>query len=291
MNLPDFLTFDDLIRLKKAMGLPSNKLGKLGNVHVRRVGATIHEIRQLAEEGLEVDKQDVIPLPDGTLSYKDRRVILYIRDISQYGGNYADPRFHFSDCATLRQMRENLRFGRFVIATRDDGQFQLHYVDSGRRTDKRLDVCQNCLDRMKYKGFQLGMQADVRRAAVQVFSIADFFAAYPKTLHRFVPAHTDQTAPTNNYSSDFSLVSSAYRHKHNWTCETCRIPLSRDLLRRYLHVHHINGLKNDNEEANLKAVCVHCHASEPSHGHVMAMRQYREFEATWQRWRQTGVDP
>lgn len=185
MKLPNFLVLDDLVRLKKAMGIPSNKLGNLRAVDVRRVGATVHEIRQLAEEGLEVDKQDVIPLPDGTLSYKDRRVILYIRDISQYGGNYSDPRFHFSDCTTLRQMRENLRFGRFVIATRDDGQFQLHYVDSGRRTDKRLDVCQNCLDRLNYKGFQLSMRADVRRAAVQIFSIGDFFYRVSKDASPF----------------------------------------------------------------------------------------------------------
>ena len=291
MKLPNFLILDDLVRLKRAMGIPSNKLGNLRAVDVRRVGATVQEIRQLGEEGLEVNKQDVIPLPDGTLSYKDRRVILYIRDISQYGGNYSDPRFHFSDCTTLRQMRENLRFGRFVIATREDGQFQLHYVDSGRRTDKRLDVCQNCLDRLNYKGFQLGLRADIRRAAVQVFLDRGFFYRVPKDASPFRTDSTDQTAPTNDYSSDFSLISSAYRQKRAWVCETCGIPLSGDLSRRYLHVHHINGLKNDNEESNLRAVCVHCHALEPSHGHVTAMRQYREFEATWRRWRQTAVAP
>jgi hypothetical protein len=291
MKLPNFVVLDDFIRLKNAMGIPRNKLGNLRVIEVRRIGATRDEIRQLAQEGLEVDKQDVVLLPDGTLSYKDRRVLLYIRDISQYGGNYSDPRFHFADCVTLRTMRANLRFSRFVIASRDDGLFQLHYIDSDRRTERTLDACQNCLERLNYKGFQRGKPADVRRAAVQRFSIADFFSAYPKTLHYSMPTHTDRTAPTNDYSSDFSQVSRGYRDKISWICETCGIPLSKDLTRRYLHVHHINGLKNENGEANLKAVCVHCHALEPSHSHIAAMRQYREFEATWQRWRKTGVVP
>lgn len=291
MKLPNFFEADDLIRLKRAMGLPPNKLGNLRNFQIRRTGPSSEEIRQLAAEGLEVEKKDVVALPDGTLSFKDRRVLLYIRDISQYGGNYSDPRFHISDCATLRQMRENLRFGRFVIASRDDGLFQLHYIDSGRRTDKRLAVCQNCLDRLNYKEFQLGRPPDTRRAMVQEFSITEFFGTYPKTLHHAMPIHTDLTAPTNDYTRDFQCISRAYRQKRNWICEACGISLSRNEMRRYLQVHHINGLKNDNNDENLKAVCVHCHALEPLHGHVTAMRQFREFEATWQKWRTTGVVP
>lgn len=291
MKLPNFLASDDLNRLKRAMGIPRDGLGNLRAIVIKRDGATRDEIEQLGRDGLEVDKEDVVTLPDGTLCYKDRRVLLYIRDISQYGGIYSEPRFHFSNCATLRQMRENLRFGRFVVATRDDGLFLLCYIDSGRKADRRLDVCQNCLDHLNFDGFRLGMQPDLRRAAVQGFSVADFFARYPKTLHHSMPTYTDQTAPTNDYRPDFAFISRAYREKCNWTCETCGILLSKELTRRYLHVHHINGLKNENEDVNLKAVCIHCHALEPSHGQITAMRQYREFEATWQRWRRTGVPP
>ena len=292
MDLPNFLEFKGLLRLKRTMGIPPNKLGSLRAIEVRRVGATRDEIRQLAEEGLEVEKKDVVPLPDGTLSYKDRRVLLYIRDVSQYGGNYSDPRFHFSNCTTLQQMRRDHRSERFVIASREDGLFPVRYINRGHQEDmRRLDVCQNCLDRLNYKGFQLGMHRNIRQAAVQKFSIAEFFTAYPKTLHHSMPTYTDQTAPTNDYSPDFLLISRAYRKNKNWVCETCGIPLSKDMMQRYLHVHHIDGLKNENKDENLKAVCVHCHALEPSHGHIKAMRQYREFEAMWQRWRKTGIAP
>jgi hypothetical protein len=289
MKLPNFLVRDDLLRLKRSMGIPRDVLGNLRAIEVRRVGATRAEIEKLAQEGLEVDKEEVVPLSDGTLSYKDRRVLLYIRDTSQYGGNYSDPKFHIADCITLQRMRENQRYGRYVIATRDDGLFQLHYINSGRRTVKRLDVCQHCLDRLNYRGFQLGMLPKIRLAWVQNFSIADFFEAYPKTLHHSMPIHNEWTAPTNDYSRDFPQISRAYREKRNWACETCEILLSKPDMQRYLQVHHINGLKNENSDENLKAVCVHCHALEPSHGHITAMRQYREFEPIWQRWRNTGV--
>jgi hypothetical protein len=290
MKLPNFLMSDDLGRLKRAMGIPANRLGDVKAIEIKSDGVTPSENQRLGSEGLEVDKPDVVALPDGTLSYKNRRILLYIRDITQYAG-YFEPRFHLADCITLQQMRENSRFGRFVIASRDDGLFHLHYIDSGKRIDKRLDVCQNCLDRLNYKGFRLSMRVGVRRAAVQVFKIADFFAGYPKTLHHSIPNHTDQTAPTNDYSPDFSSISRAYRQKRNWICETCTIPLSRLVLQRYLDVHHMDGQKNNNEEANLKSVCVHCHALEPSHRHITATLRYRDFEPMWQRWRMTGVAP
>jgi|SRR5208337_2325657 len=291
MKLPNFLESDDLLRLKRAMGIPFDKIGNLRAIEVGRAGATRDEIRQLAEEGLEVEKEDVVPLPDGTLSYKDRRVLVYIRDISQYGGNYSDPRFHIADCVTLRQMRKNRRYGRYVIASRDDGLFQMHFINRGPPKNRRLYVCQNCLDRLRYSGFHRDLPDDTRRAKVQNFSIPEFFAKFPKTLHHSMPAYTDQTAPTNDYSLDSPIIRRAYLQKRNWECETCGIPLSRDAMQRYLHMHHINGLKNENQEENLKAVCVHCHAEEPSHGHIKAMLQYREFEATWQRWRRTGTAP
>jgi len=287
MKLPNFLVSREMLRLKRAMGIADDKLGNVREISVRRDKADREEIRRLAEDGLEVDIDAVQPLEDGTLSYKDRRVLLYIRDVAQYGGEYSDPRFHFANCSTVRQMRANLRFGRYVIASRDDGMFHLHYVTSGRRTDKRLDVCQNCLTGLSYKGFQHGMAVDAKRDAVVNFSIAEFFMAYPKILHHTIPAHTDRTSPTNDYSADFAQVSLRYRQLRSWQCEACGIDLARKEMQRYLHVHHINGLKNENHEGNLKAVCIRCHALEPMHGHVTAMRQFREFEPIWTRWRKS----
>ena len=202
------------------MGIPPDELGNLR-------GATRDEIGQLGTAGLEVEIDEVVQLPDGTLSYKDRRVLLYIRDTSQYRDDYSDPRFHIADCFTLRQMRENGRSSRYVIANRDDGFFIVNFVNRNKQQDKRLYVCQHCLERLNYKGFRAGMSKGSKSQAVKKFLITDFFAAYPKTLHHSIPTHDELTAPLNDYTQDFSRISLAYRERRKWTCESCEIQLSK----------------------------------------------------------------
>src|SRR5713101_1064258 len=107
MMLPDFIEFEPFNRLRRLMNasLPEN----FSSGYV--VNRLTHEDldRALEEiEGVTVDDiSDVKPLPDGTLAYKERRVLLYIRDKSSYGDH--DPRqllpsFHVSNCRTIRRM-------------------------------------------------------------------------------------------------------------------------------------------------------------------------------------------
>jgi hypothetical protein len=35
-----------------------------------------------------------------------------------------------------------------------------------------------------------------------------------------------------------------------------------------LHVHHINGVKSDNSEMNLRVLCQYCHGEQPNHEHM-----------------------
>ncbi|MDE0316508.1 MAG: hypothetical protein OXM61_16600 [Candidatus Poribacteria bacterium] len=92
---------------------------------------------------------------DGTLVYKERKVVVYIRDQYAYGD---DPeqlyKFHVADCSTLKQMREQNRYERYVIATRTDGKFIVKFPDIGGFRDKgverRLYVCKNCLSYLNY---------------------------------------------------------------------------------------------------------------------------------------------
>lgn len=284
MKLTDFLKFEPLNKLKDSMGIPRHVLGSVRGVVINTHKATLDELRQLGDEGLEIDLADLIVLQDGTLSYKDRRVLLYIRDVSAYGGRYSEPKFHFSDCSTLSQMKANRRFGKYVIANRTDGIFTLLFVDTRRRVQKHLDVCQNCLDLLKYKGFSLTHVSVQRQKVVNSFSIEEFFTQYPRTLHRAEPVHTSDTAPENIYSASFPEISRAYRSARSWKCEECAIDLSKPEHHRFLHVHHLNGLKNENDYRNLRALCLHCHSLQPAHGHMRHSFAYRDFEAIWQEW-------
>ena len=64
---------------------------------------TFAELEQLATDGKDVSIDEVVVLEDGTLSYKDSRVLVYIRDFSQDGGRHWVPRIHIGrlqDAAT-----------------------------------------------------------------------------------------------------------------------------------------------------------------------------------------------
>ncbi|WP_107818437.1 HNH endonuclease [Nitrosomonas eutropha] len=62
-------------------------------------------------------------------------------------------------------------------------------------------------------------------------------------------------------------------------CQSCRSDFSAPSKRKWLHVHHINGLKHDNNKSNLAVLCISCHAQQPNHEHMINNAGYRKFVA------------
>jgi hypothetical protein len=90
MRLPDFTDDAGLIALRRSMGavapgsfFPSYRPDQL----------TFAELEQLATDGKDVSIDNVAVLEDGTLSYKDSRVLVYIRDVRD---RHDDPRFELT---------------------------------------------------------------------------------------------------------------------------------------------------------------------------------------------------
>jgi hypothetical protein len=83
-------------------------------------------------EGVTVDDiSEIKVLPDGTLAYKERRVLIYIRDKPSYRDHDPRrllPRFHVSNCRTLTRMRESGRYERYVVSQRTDGKFRMNFL-------------------------------------------------------------------------------------------------------------------------------------------------------------------
>ena len=118
MTLPDFIEFE-----------PFNQLRRLMNAALPDEFSTGYTINRLTQndldralegiEGVTVDDiSDVEVLSDGTLSYKERRVLLYIRDKRVFPGykpHQYFPKFHVANCGTLEQMRQN---GRWRFCTK-----------------------------------------------------------------------------------------------------------------------------------------------------------------------------
>lgn len=116
-----------------------------------------------------------------------------------------------------------------------------------------------------------------RRMIVSEFTIRRFFEKFPRSLLSARPWADADSAPINNYLLDFDNTSKRVREQRGWRCECCQRDFSQTGNRRYLHVHHKNGIKNENFEGNLQVLCLGCHANQPQHAHLKKFPEYREF--------------
>lgn len=278
MKLPDFEADSDLNSLRAAMkaGLgvyaPPPPLGTL----------TPDEIERLAGEGIEVPLDEVRVLNDGTHYYKGRRVIVYIRDVAEYGGRVSLPKFHLAMCDTLTRMIEEGRYKkRYVVATRDDGKFSVQRIraDQIQKSDEALDVCQHCLEELNYRSFNLRMSGSTRAEFVRSFSIEGFFSEFGKSCVWATPTFDSTNAPPNIYSPQFYQFAKTIKEKRGYRCEgsSCRLNLSARSDQRFLHAHHIDGDKSDNHPSNIKLLCIRCHSNEFMHSHVRQSPDYKIF--------------
>jgi hypothetical protein len=279
MRLPDFFKSEELNNLKERMGLPRDAVGAL-NVSIGGPRLSALELEKLVSpDGLDIKLDELVVLKDGTLSYKNSRVLLYIRDVMVFGGREAEPRFHLAKCSTLIKMKENNRFARYVVSTNSNGKFKLNFIKGGVSHDKlqELAVCQNCLGLLRFDGFEMTWGRSDRLSAVKAFNLEEVFTIYPRSLHSDIPKYNADSGPLNEYPMGFGEISNRVRSAARWTCQKCKIDLSGVSNRKYLHTHHRNGAKYDSDWSNLEAVCLGCHAEMASHHHMKSTSSYTEF--------------
>jgi len=222
-------------------------------------------------------------LPDRTLIYKGRRVILYIRDVTVMGHRTPDtgtlPRFHIANCSTLQNMRAKKRYSRYVVAARDNGTFAINWIRDSVVTpkDERLHVCQNCLGELSYDQFTYNMTRDQRGALVERFAIEKFFRQFPRDFVSGSGLGTEQSARINDYTGDFGQHAQAAKSAVGWRCQSCQTNLESQSMRKYLHAHHVNGIKHNNSPENLLVLCIRCHAGQPGHSHMQALPAFQEY--------------
>lgn len=278
MKLPDFEFDHDLNALRKAMGADLRDYSAAPSSDV----LTIEEIERLAGEGIEIPLDEVRVLNDGTHVYKGRRVVVYIRDVAEYGARVSMPKYHLAMCSTLNKMIEEGRYKkRYVVATRDDGKFSIQKIrgETLAKSEEALDICQQCLDELQYRSFSLRMDRSHRTSIVREFSLKGFFDEFGKSCVWTVPKFDSVHAPANIYSPQFYRIAKNLKQKRGYRCEqvSCRIDLSAAQNQRFLHAHHIDADKSENHSSNIKLLCIRCHALEFQHSHVRENPDYSIF--------------
>ena len=284
MRLPDFSRHVGLNELRQQMGTELISWNSGGNWDPIDIDGL------LITTGIDIPPDEIEYAPDGTLEYEGRKVVVYIRDqyvLDSYKlvdpNELVDPeqlcKFHVADCPTLKTMKSQNKFDRYVVATRTDGKFIVNFLTGGRihgkgeRVERRLYVCKNCLNKLnyrKYRNYRPSKKEEIR----EFFDLNKFFEMYGSQITR-KPTSTDITAPVNEYSSDWDQISRHYKEKVGWRCEECNIDLREG--KEFLDVHHINGLKNDNREENHCALCLHCHAEQFQHQRIRYSPRYKKF--------------
>lgn len=278
MNLIDFRHDTELNALREAIGAPLIEWDESAWTNLDK-NELLRRLNSF--EGIEVALDEVVFKPDGTFEYKGQKVLVYIRDQyqnSRYANN--EYKFHIANCRTIQQSFDNQRSDRYVVSTRIDGKFlvnirNLYGNDSEKKTEIReLHVCKNCLLQLRYGGYKDHSRG---KSIYANFKLEKFFEKYGGTRFVRKPRHTDITAPPDEYSKDFALISYTLRESNNWRCQECGRDLSGH--KELLHTHHVNGNKSDNSAENLIALCIRCHANQPMHGQLGGHPDLRKFHA------------
>jgi hypothetical protein len=271
LRLPDFVQHRGLNDVRLRMGADLIEYVAAGTS--RRI--SLRDLQQLSTTGLQIDPADIETLQDGTFTYQGERVLLYI-----FQPYKTPPRYHLCNCRTWDDMKAKGRQDRYVASRRTDGLFEIDMTATDGSVTHRtehLDVCQNCLSHLRWKGFAFDLTSKDRLKMVREFSLDAFFEERRQSMIREKPQWTPETIPSASYTDDFDDVSSAARAAAKWRCFGCSRLFALAWQRRYLHTHHANGIKGDNRPENLRVVCLGCHAKQPHHDRMKYSPDYHKF--------------
>lgn len=198
-------------------------------------------------------------ITNGTMSFRsdgifvigsdgqERQVFLYKKDY--HLERYGKPRFHICKCSVIDE---------FISI----GRFKQHYVRANSEPVPVIDLD----DGHKLKeinGLPLCGYCKKTLRQVNVANSTKFVELLQSVNNQV--QQEDVEVDIFGYTRNWETISRAYREIHNYTCEQCGLQITDDYDRQYIHVHHIDGNKLNNNENNLQCLCLYCHTHVDDH--------------------------
>lgn len=275
MKLIDFYQYEKLNSLLKEMGAELKPF-KTPNIWDGIDDSKLAELLKTGEVEIDLDE---IKTRDGVFEYKGRKVIVYIRD--QYSKYYARGyKFHLTKCSTISKAFQNRRNSRYVVSLRTDGQFKINLLDDNVIVKKDLieplKVCKNCLEQINYKKYK-ARPYKIKQGIYEEFQLEQYFAMCRNTELNTGLFRNANNAPLNIYNKNFDLKSKTTREKKNYECQNCGINMSKQVHKKFAHVHHRDGDKSNDNPNNLEVLCIECHSDQAGHGRLKISPDYRDF--------------
>lgn len=223
---------------------------------------------------IELDDLGVVDKTKGPLSIAGQMVVLYIKDhgsnaLAVINGDVeAGRRVHLAYCSTLEKMERENKFDRYHLSRNPKRKYLIsgsksYWSDEIIEREAELAICKNCLNFLDYDGYRQLSYRD-RTIRTRDFDYHRFFSVY-SSLFKKMPKKTEDDAA--GYVEGWRQISIEKRSKANFTCQDCGFKAApQDSA--FIHVHHVNGDKTNNSDANLCVLCIDCHKLQPGHGHL-----------------------
>lgn len=157
--------------------------------------------------------------------------------------DHGKPKFHICQCSTIQSFMNRGAFGEYYFANTDE--VEVYDMNSGTvQQISQLQLCLNCIKEL----YQYGKYYDTSK-----------FVAMLKAAGQ-VPTQTAQETDIFGYVKDWEKISKAYRSIRNFTCEKCGFDGSSPFDRMFMHTHHKDGNKLNNDQSNFQCLCIKCHS-------------------------------